>query len=118
LAAAALADEPQAFAAVDVQADAVDRDYPEAAAGAEQPPGAQAEALTDVGAFDQRRGGVGRPWRPLAHQMRRVAWRDLADRLQALAGLHVEARHCPQQGAQIGMAGAAEDVVEGAALHD
>ncbi len=50
--------------------------------------------------------------------MRRIARRDLADRHQPLARLHVEARHGAQQGAQIGMLRTAKDVFERAAFDD
>jgi hypothetical protein len=69
-------------------------------------------------AFEERRGRLRRPGRQLRHQMRRVARRDLADRHEPLAGLHVEARHRPQEGAQIRVRSPAKNIVERAALHD
>ena len=43
---------------------------------------------------------------------------DLADRLEALAGLHVEARHRVQQSLQVGVLRIAEDVVQVACFDD
>ena len=49
--------------------------------------------------------------------MRRISRGDLADRHQALAGLHVKARHRPQQRAQIRVRRVTKYIFERSALH-
>ncbi len=112
LAAAAFADQPEAFAALDLQADVIDRDDLRRGAGE---PAALADriALADPDAFEQRPAGPRRPRYLLGHQMRRIAGGHLADRHQTLARLHVEVRHRAQQRAQIGMLGDGERCLRG-----
>src|SRR5262249_60336194 len=55
LAAAALANKPEALAARDLDADAVDRRHPHGRAGAKHTAVPQSEALLHLDAFDERR---------------------------------------------------------------
>ena len=126
LATARFAHQAQALAAHDVEADVVDGvDGARRAAPHQlfhQRIGlADAEGLGDVAHLQHRRVGIeGRGRRGNLLLLQEMAGRalDLADRLEALAGLHVEARHRVQQSLQVGVLRIAEDVVQVACFDD
>ena len=126
LAAAGFAHEAQAFAAHDVEADVVDGADGAGRAAAqhrfEEGVGlADLEGLAEVADLEHRRVGIeGRQLVDLGLLLEEMArgGGDLADRLQALARRHVEARHGVQQRLEIGMGRLLEDVVQAAGLDD
>ena len=85
------------------------------ARAAAEPAGAQGEGLADALGLENDAGGL--RGRGLVRLLSEGCAADLADRRQALAGLHVEARHRPHQGLQIRVARVAEDLLPRARLH-
>ena len=116
LAATALADEAEAFAARDGEAHVVDRPEGRPLALAEESAAALLERLGDAADVEMDRRGVGRPRLRLLHQRSGVVV-DRAHRNEPLAGLHVEVGDGMQQRAQVGMGRPLVQRLDGALLH-
>src|SRR5205807_801520 len=98
LAATALPDQSKAFSTLDLEADRIDCNHTRTRFGAaEQSAFADRVGLSHVDTFKQRGDRIGRPFPLLRHQMWSISGRYLAYRDQALAGLHIIARHRAKQ---------------------